>query len=135
MENQNNNSPSFDGIHRQPVDRVASMLFSKGVKYNECSKNTYPHWEVVPPLRKPPADAPNPIGYKFGRFTVIGLHATMRGSWVVRCSCGDYETRKFKSIYNPSNFGDRCEKCRKVASVRKYYELRTTGIELDTRNL
>lgn len=128
-------SASFDGVRREPVDKLAAFVFAKGVKYTNDVKITCPHWESPPPIRKPPENAPELIGKTFGRFTVVGLHKTMSGSWVVRCSCGDYETRKARSICNPNNFGDRCTKCRNVAFERKRYEYQNTGIDLDVRSL
>ena len=128
-------SASFDGVHREAADKTSAMVFAGGVQYHNGVKVTCPHWESPPPMRKPPANAPKLIGAKFGRFTVVGLHKTILGSWVVRCACGDYETRKAKSIRNPNNFGDRCTKCRNVAFERKDYEFRKTGRQIDQRTL
>ena len=128
-------SASFDGLHREAVDKTAAMVFAKGVKYRNSVKVTCPHWGAPPPMRKTPACAPKLVGEKFGRLTVVGLHETISGSWVVRCACGDYETRKAKSIRNPNNFGDRCTKCRNAAFERKDYEFQKTGREIDQRAL
>lgn len=125
----------FDGIQRKPVDKTSAMMFAKGVQYTNSVKVTCAHWESPPPLRAIPPDAPKLVGEKIGRFTVIGLHRDYNGSWVVRCSCGDYELRKAKSILNPNNFGDRCTKCRNVAFERRDYEFHKTGREIDQRTL
>jgi len=128
-------SPSFDGIHRDAADKTSAMVFSPGVRYENPAKVTCPHWDAQPPIRKPPICAPNLVGIKFGRFVVLGMSADIAGSWIVRCDCGDYETRKAKAIRNPNNFGDRCTKCRNVAFERKDYEFKKYGRQIDQRTL
>lgn len=129
------NSASFDGLHREAVNKTSAMVFASGTRYHNGVNVTCAHWEAPPPTRKIPVCAPKLIGEKFGRFIVIGLHETINGAWVVRCTCGDYETRKAKSIRNPNNFGDRCTKCRNAAFERKDYEFKTTGRDIDPRTL
>lgn len=128
-------SPSFDGIHRDAADKTSAMVFAAGVHYQQKGKVTCPHWNTQPQVRRVPKNTTNLTGIKFGRFTVIGLHRTILGSWVVRCTCGDYETRKARSVLNTNNFGDRCHKCRRVAFERKDYEFWKNGVELDARLL
>lgn len=77
-------------------------------------------------------------GFKFGRFTVMGLFKhknNVFSTWVCRCICGNYEIRSKKSIKNPENFGDRCHECRNLAYVKKRDIWRRTGKEMDMRNL
>ena len=78
-----------------------------------------------PPKMKPvPPDAPNLVGQKWGRVTVIGL-LDKRGfsgsndgaSWVIRCSCGMYETRKAKAIRNKTNPDEGCTRCSYAATM------------------
>ena len=130
-----NRSVFFDGTQREPVDKLASMMLAGGEQYHNDVRITCHHWETPPPMKQTPYDAPKLVGVKFGRFTVLGMHKTLIGSWVVRCACGDYEIRKSKSIRNPNNFGDRCVKCRNVAFKRKNYEFWANGHELDARKL
>lgn len=128
-------SAFFDGTRRKPVDKLAAMMLAGGEKYNNRVKIACSHWDTPPPMRQTPHDAPKLVGIRFGRFTVLGMHKTLPGSWVVRCSCGDFEIRKAKAIRNPNNFGDRCVKCRNVAFERKNYEFWANGHELDARTL
>ena len=86
-------------------------------------------------MKEPSLNAPPLVGVRFGRFVVVGLHAEIRGAWVVRCDCGDYETRRSRAIRNPNNFGDRCTLCRNAAYQKKDYEFRTHGRELNIREL
>lgn len=128
-------SGAFDGMHRRAADKNAAMVFAGGARHEPHGKIAQVHSETPLPTRTIPANAPKLIGETFGRFTVIGLHRTIAGAWVVRCSFGNYETRRAKSIRNPNNFGDRCAKCRFVAYERKNYEFQMTGRELDWRTL
>lgn len=132
-------APCFDGLHREPVDQTAGIVFSAGVKYHNPVAVKNPHWETCPPIKKSLPGALHLGGVKFGRFTVIGLLARKNNSapakWVVRCSCGDYETRSARAIRNPENFGDRCCKCRRLAFEKKRFEFLKSGIQLDQRKL
>lgn len=129
------NTKSFDGTSRDPVNKTAAIILSKGQRYKETVKIACAHFEVCPPLRKIPWNAPKLVGMRNGRLTVVGLYADGISAWVVRCDCGDYETRTAKAIRNPKNFGDRCVKCRKIASERASYEWLKTGIRPDERKL
>lgn len=76
------------------------------------------HWKTSPPLRRIPKDTPDLTGIKFGQLTVVGLYAVGTGKyglWIVRCACGDYETRKARSIKTQSAKDDStacCSQCR-----------------------
>ena len=69
-------------------------------------------------------------GFKFGRFTVVGMALNTPHRWVVRCICGIYTMRKLKSIRNPNNNQDRCERCRQLAYLKRS-DLRRQGIDTD----
>ena len=113
----------------QPVDRTAARVAGKGEHYESKKKITQRHWDVPPPMRQvSPKDLiDNLIGIKFGRLTVLGLYTEASGLWVVRCACGDYETRRTKSIKNPNNDQDRCENCRETVHLRRQAEFLATG--------
>lgn len=105
----------------QPVDKAAATAVSQsGVHYVHTPAIT--QWDAPPEMRPIPENAPDLIGVKFGRLTVIGLHAGMNSSngatWVVRCVCGTYEPRKAKAIRNPKNSKDACHSCRNVEYLR-----------------
>lgn len=55
--------------------------------------------------KNPPAG--DLTGKVFGSLTVVGLSATAKKKWVVRCECGGYELRNAKSL--ASGYG--CEYC------------------------
>ena len=129
----------FDGTHRAPNSKEAARSFRGGARYEPKVKLANWHWEAPPKITKPEKGERDLTGIKFGRFEVIGKAIKdwmiTQSCWIVRCSCGDYETRKSKAILNPKNYGDRCHKCRAVAYERKIYEWRTTGVEIDQRKL
>jgi hypothetical protein len=122
-----NTSAGFDGIHRRPANRDAANLLGGGEHYRDGTNfGSTLHWETPPPMRPVPLNgsvlAARIIGRKFGRLTVIGLHATVANSWVVRCDCGDYETRKYKALRNPLNVDDKCRRCSRLYTIRKRHE-------------
>lgn len=73
-------------------------------------------------------------GKRVGRFTVMGLAQDFKGSWVVRCDCGRYSTRKKKSLTNHENVQDRCEHCRHLAFLQRDEVLRRTMKDADIRD-
>lgn len=77
-----------------------------------------------PQMRPVPKHVPRVInltGEVWGRLTVIGLldkprercsgKSNNKGSWVVRCSCGTYETRSAKAIRLKNNPDEGCTQC------------------------
>lgn len=128
-------SAFFDGTDRDAVDVTSALVVSRGEHHHNAPRVVNQHLEFLPRLRKPPKIAPKLTGVRFGRFTVVGMHGTIRGVWVVRCACGDYEVRTAKAIRNPNNFGDRCTLCRNAAFQKKDYEYRVHGREVDARTL
>jgi hypothetical protein len=77
----------------------------------------------------------NLTGKKFGRFVVMGLYQSeprggsqgRKNIWLVRCACGDYESRTTKAVKNPSNKEDRCLECRHTLKLKKQDLFRTAG--------
>lgn len=74
------------------------------------------------------------IHKKFGLFTVIGIapkeiSANHKCMFVVRCTCGQHETRSSRAILNPNNQWDRCGKCRHILELRRMEYYRNTGKE------
>lgn len=102
-------SVDFDTIAPlMPFDRTASQVAGKGEHF---------HWEPSQPhkvhsssplvLRRPTdhelaqAHYVDLTGTKMGRLTILGVAAdsTSAGqSWVARCVCGSYETRKARAV-------------------------------------
>jgi hypothetical protein len=114
-----------------PQNATAARVTSKGVHY-EPDVQYGTHWHADTPPRTRPIPAISQytcadlIGRKFGRLTVIGLAADYNpkksARWVVRCACGDYETRKATAIRNPNNGEDRCQVCLHSVNVTKRYK-------------
>lgn len=107
-----------------PINKQTALVVSKGVRFEPIKKIVQRHWSSAPQCDEPPRRAPlvDVAGKKFGRFTVVkyfGSNEKRGALWLVKCACGDYETRTSKSINNPNNTGDRCEKCRAVLFLRQ----------------
>ena len=90
-------------IHSAPVSPQAARVVSGGVNHPIPS----PHRDLVVspaplPVRPMPPDSPVKVGDKFGWLTIVGLSATgsikQKASWVVRCVCGRYTTRKLEAM-------------------------------------
>lgn len=112
-----------------PINRVARRTtVAKGEHYDfDCTEvdPTGKHWKSPPPLRPLPRLAENLKGITFGRLTVIGVygnHPKKGTSWVVRCTCGDYEIRYKRAIKNPDNNEDRCGNCNQLKMMQEKRE-------------
>lgn len=124
-------SDIFDRIFASaPLNRTAATVTSEGERYTPAKKVTQNHWTAPPRIaRTLPSPGPsftNLTGTRFGRFVVLGLWEPDRPRgknalpmWVVRCACGDYETRTTRAIRNPANQDDRCQLCRHTAFLQK----------------
>ena len=132
----------IDDIHaRVPVDRTAAMVTSKGFDYVPDKKIAIEESDFPIPTANPPADvALNPSfsdlsGNRFGRLTVMGLHANRLNRWVCRCDCGRYTTRSAKAVRNPENWGDRCALCQHNAYLKSKDVWKRTGTNPDVRGM
>ena len=118
-------------ITSRPVDGAAARVLSKGVHYKPDNVIARLLWTAPPKLEPIPVNLratpkfEDLTGRKFGRFIVAGYLGKPLGEkqkqpcWLVRCSCGDYETRTARAIRNPQNAGDRCENCRHLAYLKR----------------
>lgn len=101
-----------------PVNKQAALSSSKGFQYTPSKVVLVQEWDAPPKLKEPLKSQLDLRGRRKGRLVVIGLLADFaankatRATWVCRCDCGRYTSRKAKSINNPRNEGDRCELCR-----------------------
>jgi hypothetical protein len=133
----------------RPVNRAAARVLGGGVHYEPDKEIVQRHWTAPPPLKTiPPAARIDPkfvdlTGVSFGRFRVIGYLGVLseakkaKALWLVRCACGDYESRSAKSVQNPENHGDRCEKCRHLAFLkrREQFLRNPTAPQADVRDI
>jgi hypothetical protein len=131
------NSSAFDKVHRDPVNKIAAMMFSRGVKAPSANMGDMTHWETCPPLHTKSkvseickASGKDLTGMRLGRMTVVGLSSEISARWIMRCDCGDYEPRKAKSIKNPNNSNDCCVICRKIDYAKRKHYYHMTGKDL-----
>jgi hypothetical protein len=112
-----------------PVNRGAAVARDGGGEHFDVS-TTVSHWKAPPPTKPAPNGVPDLTGNVVGRLRVIGYlnsHPRRGAAWLVRCSCGDYEYRRSKSILNPSNTLDRCQECRKLQQLKRNTFFWATG--------
>jgi len=122
---------------RAPVDKTAALVVSRGVHFEPKnvkkraftirSKNALP--TVNPRGRRDLEKSTgweNLTGRKYGRLTVVGLFDmgdNRAGLWVVKCCCGNYETRNKKQILNTrgyrSHATDACDECRHMNLLKR----------------
>lgn len=73
------------------------------------------HWQTPPRTIQIEPNEADLTGRRFGRMVVVGKFSRGEGklkpTWLVRCACGDYETRKSRAINNPINTDDKCVQC------------------------
>jgi hypothetical protein len=118
-----------------PINRMAAIVTSKGVEFrieNKDKKRTFN--ENILPVKKIDDALKNSdsfidlTGSRFGSLTVVGLYdkpwrvkKSSYGLWVVRCVCGNYETRTSRAIKNQLklNYDDACCLCLKYRKIQK----------------
>ena len=103
-----------DIVGRVPVNKQAAIVTSKGYQYDPTKIIDQDHWDSPPPTKPVKHNQPDLTGIRFGKLAVVGVYEkTRRGTkWVVRCSCGRYESRYSKAIKKSSNRNDMCCLCR-----------------------
>ncbi len=98
-----------------PVNKAAALARDGHAAEEWCVpagklNTTYSHTPL--PTHRPHGLLPEDdlMGRVFGRLTVLGLSKDVKNSWVVRCACGAFETRKAKSLKSATS-PDRCSAC------------------------
>lgn len=129
-----------------PVDNTASLVTGKGPKYTPDKKfGTQLHWKTKPPTKLFSTSNANEVdltGESFGRLEIVGVYDDPRTGhgikrrgyhWVVRCSCGAYETRTTKSVKRGMT-GEKkytepamCSDCQHVVHLRQRAEYLAYG--------
>ena len=106
-------------IPLDPINRQAAKVFYKGEQVEVRKSETYLHSRDPIPvvtdklLLASIKEQFDLTGKKRGRLTVIGKARDIKGRWVVRCSCGNYEVRKASALtgeYLPEQAA-RCVEC------------------------
>jgi hypothetical protein len=109
-----------------PLDSTAASVTSESRDTPQERVYSRLHWKAPPFTRKSThSETSNPeyedfTGCTFGRLTVLGIHALSTSNkqvWVVRCACGDYETRRAKAI-RKADPRDACEDCARLEYLR-----------------
>lgn len=103
-----------------PVNRQAAAVIGSGNQYKEPEYKAALHSAGPLPTRSWPVTSRSEddlTGKRYGRFTVIGLY-TETQSWVVRCDCGIYTTRKSKALKSalggPNMMCARCDRRERI---------------------
>jgi hypothetical protein len=116
-----------------PIDRVAARVVrGKREHWTPGICQRQPYWDVQPPVRPVPwLMKRNPsftdwTGYRYGRFTVVGMHAEAKSGegksvrWVARCSCGNYVLFRSNAFHRHKVDDANCPRCeakRKILGV------------------
>jgi hypothetical protein len=117
-----------------PLNREASVVRDgSGDTWTQTIPEQMDHWTAPPlPLSPRPDNIEDLTGKVFGRLTVIRFHGSREGKharpvWLVRCLCGDYETRRHKTLQKAANPDDACLICTKAEQLRKRGAKTTSG--------
>lgn len=122
-----------------PVNRQAGVVISDGIHYEPKVNLAVTHdrrvaYEVRP-LTQLPENVRHFIGARFGHLQVIGLAATKKGLWVVRCSCGVYTLRRAPAIRNLKNINDACAACSLLLRLKTKELQHRTGKDLNATDV
>lgn len=112
-----------------PMNATAARVVSRGGEHftpNMVMPDHVKHWDYPPttlPLPSPGKSFVDLTGTRFGRFRVVGYMGKRRddrpAQWLVRCDCGDYETRSTKAIKRAAEGADRCYVCQYHERVKR----------------
>lgn len=112
----------------RPINKLAAMQLSSGTHWQPNVKLN-PHgrrWETPPTTKRLNGRAKTFVdltGLVVGRFTVVGclgkLNPKKKAVWLVRCACGNNETRGARYLKTGGNPNDMCEHCRYLERVKK----------------
>jgi len=116
----------------RPVNKVAARVVANGESFEFRALPT----EVCSGLPLPTRSVPDGIedlsDRKFGRLTVVGLSAELRGRWVCRCTCSNYVIRRSAAVRQAAP-DSSCPQCYLLAVAKRHEFIRRTGKERPTR--
>lgn len=118
---------NFDVIAASaPLNREASVARDgSGETWGFEVHEQISHWKAPPlPTHRRPHGMSDLSGRSFGLLKVLRFHGYREGKnapalWLVRCSCGDYETRRHAKLVKGGDPNDRCVVCKKAEALRK----------------
>ncbi len=126
-----------------PINSTAARVISKGIHYEPKIKDKKFNSEnpliTVKKFNKS-SEFLNFTGFKHGKFTVMGLVDTKnlkkgkksKAKWLVKCSCGAYETRTSSAIKNHKNNPgkyeeDMCKFCIDLKNIKRMATAKSMG--------
>lgn len=99
----------------RPATKTAAIVAGGRGEHWESSRKPMPGQirQFFPPDTRPVEHGtPDLKGRRFGRLVVYGRHAH-NNSWVVRCDCGAFETRRHRTLtrgkVDPARMCSECE--------------------------
>lgn len=116
-----------------PINQDAALARDGGgFNYAPNKRITNDHWDAPQPTLKVPHGCPDLTGKKVGKLTVLGYlgggtNGGNKSRWLVRCLCGQYESRRGKAINNPANTIDCCQVCRHTLFLKRESAYLATG--------
>ena len=116
----------------RPVNKVAARVVANGESFELRTLPTEVCSGLPLPTKPVPGGVEDLSGRKFGRLTVIGLSADLRGRWVCRCTCSNYVIRRTAAVLNAAP-DSSCPQCYLLAVAKRHEFIRRTGKERHTR--
>ena len=120
------------------VNKNTAMAVSGGTNYERTRSHSQHHFKNKPltpelPKNQTPEFAEGLkkfIGLKRSRLTITNWFGA--GTWLCRCSCGDYVTRRGKSFSSEKlNKFDACPDCENLVFLKKRQYFEKTGRDSD----
>ncbi|MEK6883384.1 MAG: hypothetical protein AABY22_27400, partial [Nanoarchaeota archaeon] len=128
-----------------PINSTAARVISKGIHYVPKIKDKRFNSEnPIPTIKKQDFNNSSQFkdftGNKHGRFIIQGLvdvknlakGKNFRAKWLVKCSCGNYETRTSSAIKNHANNPgkydeDMCKNCEDLKKIQRMASAKSMG--------
>ena len=112
---------AFDKTHRDPVDRTAALVVSKGIAppFIRTGKPKAHREQIAwvmarPQYQGPSGNVRDRRGEQKGLLTVVAYYGRKKTTqqWICRCVCGEMEVRSSLSLNKPG--ADKCQSCKKL---------------------
>lgn len=118
-----------------PLNRTAAVVRdAEGEHYAPAGPENFvggrQQWIAPPSCERLPHGKEDLSGTTWGRLKVIRFHSHRKGEsrWLVRCSCGNYETRRGKAIRaRLGTYEEACGPCAVGLAHQRTFRRVTTG--------